>query len=258
MAAITISAALAAAVQSAVVVFDAEIVGAYSASRAGGMTHAAAVNAVTSTQLGANGTAMVALRRTTSSAMARALGTATQNAANAGLREITPRLFSSSAVLRDRAARVTGQPLPIDIGDAIASADADEMWAWLSTLINACAGGSLRYCLARHGLTKTKGEWVGLGLPRQGGTVCLDFCVCQLRSVAVVQALGIDPEAINSSMLLAREKQRDGDGKTKRGLSMRVPPELARGNIAGKLEKLGENSAPEVKRFMRELGRAAA
>lgn len=59
----------------------------------------------------------------------------------------------------------------------------DENETWVAVLVNTCED-----CLPRHGMTKPHSEWVSLGLPRSGWSVCKSHCQCQLFPSSITES----------------------------------------------------------------------
>ncbi len=59
----------------------------------------------------------------------------------------------------------------------------DEQETWVAVLVNTCED-----CLPRHGQTKSHSEWVSLGLPRSGWSVCKAHCQCQLFPASITES----------------------------------------------------------------------
>jgi hypothetical protein len=70
----------------------------------------------------------------------------------------------------------------------------DEELTWLTTSTKPC-----KDCLPRHGMTKTYKEWVAIGLPRSGWSVCGYNCLCVLipgNSIPDIEDFGGPVEAV--------------------------------------------------------------
>ncbi len=55
------------------------------------------------------------------------------------------------------------------------------MMTWVIESGNPCPD-----CIDRNGQVKTFQEWVGLGLPREGATICGAYCKCELHETATI------------------------------------------------------------------------
>ena len=81
-----------------------------------------------------------------------------------------------------------------------------EEWTWICALINTCPD-----CLTRHGQTLTRAEWIKLGLPGSGWSVCGGYCVCILEPTRDLRADGIKPEELQMPVLKLQKDLASGE-----------------------------------------------
>lgn len=121
----------------------------------------------------------------------------------------------------------------------------DVIVRWVCTLVNTCPD-----CIVRHLATATLNEWIAVGEPGTGWSICQDRCRCVL-----VPADG-------SGDLMPLQRRRT----TTSGLTVRVPREVVEGIDADAERRLAVEqrirdtvaSRIEARRGLRELGNQAA
>ena len=62
-------------------------------------------------------------------------------------------------------------------------ASPQQKYTWISTM----SGTTCPDCAARHGESMTMSDWESLGVPGSGGTVCGQYCQCDLLPDSIVE-----------------------------------------------------------------------
>lgn len=71
-----------------------------------------------------------------------------------------------------------------------------EDYTWIAAMVDTCPD-----CAARHSQTATRAEWISLGLPATGWSVCGPYCQCLLEPTRDLREDGITPEDLMMPMI---------------------------------------------------------